>query len=192
MRRVAVAVAIAVLAVACGGSPPNQPSAGGTFADATCADLAAWAGSIQRAFRSLQAVQQFDPSGNVTTTQTELRALSAALTDADRATERLYDGINGRRAPDVQDGEQVKKTILDALKELRELGKAARASIDSYDVQNATKDQADKLKSDLQGVSDSVQNTLAQLTPLVANNEQLRAALQNSTTCQRAASELSS
>jgi len=192
LKRVAVAVAIAVLAVACGGSPPNQPSAGGTFADATCADLAAWAGSIQRAFRSLQAVQQFDPSGNVTTTQTELRALSAALTDADRATERLYDGINGRRAPDVQDGEQVKKTILDALKELRELGKAARASIDSYDVQSATKAQADTLKSDLQGVSDSVQNTLAQLTPLVANNEQLRAALQNSATCQRAASELSS
>ena len=43
MRRVAVAVAIAVLTVACGGSPPNQPSTGGTFADATCADLAAWA-----------------------------------------------------------------------------------------------------------------------------------------------------
>jgi hypothetical protein len=37
-----------------------------------------------------------------------------------------------------------------------------------------------------------VQNTLAQLTPLVANNEQLRAALQNSATCQRAASDLGS
>jgi len=192
LRRVGLAVAIALLTVACGGSPPNQPSAGGTFADATCADLAAWSGSIQRSFRSLQAVQQFDPSGNGTTTQTELRALSAALTDADRATERLYDGINGRRAPDVQDGEQVKKTILDALKELREIGKAARTSIDAYDVANATKDQADKLKSDLQGVSDSVQNTLAQLTPLVANSEQLRAALQNSATCQRAASDLGS
>lgn len=192
MRRLAVAVAIAILAVACGGSPPNQPSAGGTFADATCADLANWAASIQRAFRSLQAVQQFDPAGNVTTTQSELATLSTALTDADRATERLSDGISSRRAPDVQDGEQIKKTIVDALKELRDLGKAARTSIDSYNVQTATKEQADQLKSDLQGVSDSVQNTLAQLTPLVANNDQLRAALQNSATCQHAASDLGS
>jgi len=193
LKPVAVALLCALtILTACGGSPPNQPATGGDFADATCVDLAAWAASIQRAFRSLQAVQQFDPSGNATTTQTELRTLSTALTDADRSTERLYDGINERRAPDVQDGEQIKKTILDALKDLRELGKAARASIDSYDVARATKDQADKLKSDLQGVSDSVQNTLAQLTPLVANNEQLRAALQNSATCKRAASDLSS
>ena len=196
MRRALLALVCAALALttvsACGGSPPNQPTTGGDFADATCVDLANWAASVQRAFRSLQAVEQFDPSGNATTTQTELRTLSTSLTDADRATERLYDGINGRRAPDVQDGEQIKKTILDALKELRELGKAARASIDSYNVDNATKDEADKLKSDLQGVSDSVQNTLAQLTPLVANNEQLRAALQNSATCQRAASDLGS
>ena len=147
---------------------------------------------MQRAFRSLQAVQQFDPSGNVTTTQGELQVLGTSLADADRATERLSDGISSRRAPDVQDGEQIKKTILDALKELRDLGKAARTSIDSYNVATATKDQADKLKTDLQGVSDGVQNTLAQLTPLVANNEQLRAALQNSATCQRAASDLGS
>ena len=194
MKRAVVALACAALTVvgACGGSPPNQPTTGGDFADATCADLANWAASVQRAFRSLQAVEQFDPSGNATTTQTALRTLSTALTDADRATERLYDGINGRRAPDVQDGERVKKTILDALKELRGLGQAARTSIDAYNVDNATKEQADKLRTDLQGVSDSVQNTLAQLTPLVANNEQLRAALQNSATCQRAASDLSS
>ncbi|HEX4819100.1 MAG TPA: hypothetical protein VFV00_02750 [Acidimicrobiales bacterium] len=196
MRRALVALLCAALTIAatgaCGGSPPNQPTTGGDFADATCVDLANWAASVQRAFRSLQAVQQFDPSGNVTTTQTELHTLSTSLTDADRATERLYDGINGRRAPDVQDGEQIKKTILDALKELRGLGQAARTSIDSYRVDSATKDQAEKLKTDLQGVSDGVQNTLAQLTPLVASNEQLRAALQNSATCQRAASDLRS
>jgi hypothetical protein len=192
LKRVVVALLCAALmgVGACGGSPPNQPSAGGTFADATCADLASWAASIQRAFRSLQAVQQFDPSGNATTTQAGLQRLSTSLSDADRATERLSDGINGRRAPDVANGEQVKKTILDSLKELRDLGQAARTSIDSYNVATATKDQADKLKSDLQDVSDGVQNTLAQLTPLVANNDQLRAALQNSATCQRAASDL--
>ena len=56
----------------------------------------------------------------------------------------------------------------------------------------ATREQAAKLKSDLQGVADSVQNTLAQLTPLLANNEQLRRALENSATCRSAASNLTS
>ena len=192
MRGLAVLIAVLLLAVGCSGSPPNTPAAGGNFADATCVDLANWAGTVQRAFRSLQAVQQFDPAGNATTEQDQLRALSQALTDADRATQRLSDGIAGRRAPDVENGEQVKKTIVDALKELRDLGKQARASVDGYNAATASRDDAAKHKQDLQGVADSVQNTIAQLTPLVANNEQLRSALQNSATCQRAASDLTS
>ena len=198
MRSVlAVAAAIAVvltvvLSAGCGGSPPNTPAAGGTFADATCADLANWAAAVQRALQDLQSVVQFDPSGNSTTAGTQLRQLSTALSDADRATQRLADGISSRRAPDVTNGEQVKKTVLDALKELRDAGKQARASIDAYDVDAATSEQTAKLKSDLQGLGDSVQNTFAQLVPLVAENQQLRAALQNSATCRTAASNLTS
>ena len=193
MKRAVAAVAISVaLAAGCGGSPPNTPAAGGTFADATCADLANWASSLQRALHDLQSVEQFDPAGNSTTVGAQLRQLSAALSDADRATQRLSDGISSRRAPDVENGEQVKKTIVDALKELRDLGKQARTSIDAYDVGTATPEQATKLKSDLQGLGDGVQNTLAQLAPLVTDNEQLRAALQGAPTCQKAASALSS
>jgi hypothetical protein len=86
----------------------------------------------------------------------------------------------------------VKKTVLAALQELRDLGKRTRASIDAYDPQTATSEQTAQLKSDLQNVADGVQNTLAQLTPLVADNDQLRSALQNSATCQKAASDLGS
>lgn len=192
MTRLAIAVACVVLAVACSGSPPNTPAAGGTFADATCADLANWAGAMQRAFRSLQEVQQFDPSAGAAAEKTKLGALSLALSDADRATARLSDGITSRRAPDVENGEQIKKTVLAALQELRDLGKRTRASIDAYDPEAATSEQTARLKSDLQSVADGVQNTLAQLTPLVADNDQLRSALQNSATCQKAASDLSS
>jgi hypothetical protein len=185
-------VLVIAMVTSCSGSPPNTPAAGGTFADATCADLANWAGAMQRAFRSLQEVQQFDPSGGATAEKTKLGTLSLALSDADRATARLSDGISSRRAPDVDNGEQVKKTVVDGLNELRDLGKKARSSIDSYDPQTATPEQADTLKRDLQSVADGVQNTLAQLTPLVADNDQLRSALQNSATCQRAASDLGS
>ena len=192
MKRFVVACACIALTVACSGSPPNQPATGGTFADATCADLANWAGAMQRAFRGLQTVQQFDPSSGAPDETSQLNQLSTALSDADRATARLSDGISSRRAPDVENGEQIKKTVVDALQELRDLGKKARTSIDAYDPQTATRDQATQLKSDLQGVADSVQNALAQLTPLVAGNDQLRSALQNSATCQKAASNLSS
>lgn len=192
MKRLVLACACAVLAVACSGSPPNQPTTGGTFADATCADLANWAGAVQRAFQSLQAVQQFDPTGGPAGERAQLQTLSAALSDADRATARLSDGIGSRQAPDVDNGEQIKKTVVDALQQLRDLGKKARSSIDAYDPQTATPDQAATLKRDLQSVGDGVQNTLAQLTPLVADNDQLRSALQNSATCQKAASGLGS
>jgi len=190
-RTIAVAALVALTAGACGGSPPNAPAAGGTFADATCADLASWSSAVQRAFRALQAVEQFDPTQSASAPP-PLAALSTALSDADRATQRLSDGIRGRPAPEVTNGEQVKTTILSSLKELRDLGKQARTSVDAYTVESATPEQATKLKSDLQGVADSVQNTLAQLTPLIANNDQLRSALENSATCRTAASNLTS
>lgn len=190
-RAAAIAALLLSISAACGGSPPNAPAAGGTFADATCADLANWSSTVQRAFRALQGVEQFDPTSS-TSVQDALTRLSTALSDADRATQRLSDGISGRPAPEVKDGEQVKTTILNSLKELRDLGKQARTSVDAYNVASATPDQAAKLKSDLQGVADSVQNTLAQLTPLIANNDQLRSALQNSATCRTAASNLTS
>ena len=191
LARAVASIALAALVVAgCSAGPPNRPSTGGNFADATCADLASWASTIQRAYRNLQDVQRFDPDNPTTSAQQQLRQLSQSLSDADRATQRLSDGISGRKAPEIENGEEVKKTIVDALKELREIGKTVRTSVDDYDVATATPEQAAKLKGDLQAMATGVETSLAQLTPLVSTNQQLRDALANSATCQRAASDL--
>jgi len=190
VRRALGAAALTVLlAVACSGSKPNTPATGGTFADATCADLANWAGAIRQAYTDLQGVGQLDAS-SLTSTKEQLRALSVDLQTADRATQRLSDGISGRRAPDIDNGEQIKQTVLDTLKKLRDSGKAARAEIDAFDPQAATRDSAEKLRSDLNTLTSGIEEALTGLAPLLTSNAQLRSALENSATCRRAGSDL--
>ncbi|HEV3226412.1 MAG TPA: hypothetical protein VGZ52_06250 [Acidimicrobiales bacterium] len=188
-RAFAGAVLVLALASACSGSQPNLPEGGGTFADATCADLARWAGATQAAYRDLRATGQFDPS-NPTATQDQLSRLSTELSNADQATARLSDGISSRRAPDVANGEQVKKTILDSLKALRDVAAKARAAIDGFDARAATKEQSTAVRSSLDAITSSVTETVAGLAPLLSSSPQLRAALESSATCRQAGSQL--
>jgi hypothetical protein len=143
------------------------------------------------AFTDLQAIGQLDAT-DPTAAQNQLRKLSTELTAADRATQRLSDGIAGRPAPDVSSGEDVKKTIVDTLKRLRDMGASTRAAIDVFDVKTATQEQSDKLKAELTALSNSVADTLTGLAPLLTSNDQLRSALQGSATCRQAGSQLSS
>jgi len=195
LRIAAALMALALLLGACsdskeGGSRPS--SVGGTaFADATCADLAQWAGAVQPMFTDLQGANNLDIT-DVATTKAQLAKLSSELQAAEQATAKLSDGINSRPAPDISDGEQVKTTLVTTLDQLRDLGPKARTQIDQFDASNATPESAAQLRQALTSLGDQVASALAALQPLLTENEQLRNALNNSATCQQAGSAFTS
>lgn len=186
VRRVAALVLVAIVAAACGGG--DKKTSAGEFADATCVDLANWATTIQTAFEDLQGLEDFDP-GDLNTAESVLGKLNAALADADQATAKLVSGISSRPAPDIASGEDIKSSLVTALNKLRDVLTSTRTRISNFDVRTATPDDADKLKSDLDGLENSVGEALAGLTPLNDNNE-LKAAFEGSETCKQAGSGL--
>lgn len=166
------------------GSKSAAPSA---FADATCVDLAAWASATQPAFTDLQALDSFDAS-NPTIAQDQLKKVSDELVTAERATAKLADGINGRSAPAISSGENIKKSVVDALNRLRDAGSKIRTKIDAFNVAAATNEESAALKADLTALTNNVVESLSSLGPLLTNNSDLRSALETSATCKQAGS----
>jgi hypothetical protein len=195
-RRVApglVAVALLFMLGACsGGDGGSSKSVGGTaFADATCADLAQWAGAVQPMFTDLQAATNLNIA-DTAAAKAQLAKLSAELQTAEAATTKLSDGINSRPAPDIDNGDQVKTTLVTTLNQLRDIGTTTRTQIDQFDVANATADTGAQLRQTLSALNEEVAGSLAALQPLLSENEQLRNALNDSATCQQAGSQFQS
>jgi hypothetical protein len=186
-RRLAgVALAVALIA-GCGGGR-SSGAAASAFADATCVDLATWAKTARKAFTDLQAIGQVASTDTAAAQQT-LAALSRSLHEAEQATAALATGISSRAAPTIDNGEGVKSSLVDALGKLRDLLSKARARVDAFDVNNATQDQNNKLKSDLQALTDGVAEAVAGLAPLNQNND-LKRALERSEKCRDARAQL--
>lgn len=189
MVRVVVAATLVVaLAAGCGGG--SKKTSAGDFVDATCVDLAAWATSIQTAFADLQDIGQFDVS-DATSAQALLRKLSTALGDADRATSKLASGIDSRGAPDIASGAEIKKTLVGALNKLRDILSSTRTEVDNFDVKTASSSDAEKFKTDLDGLSPQIADAFAGLDPLDKNAD-LKSAFDNSAKCKEAGSVFSS
>ena len=185
----AIVAILAVLAASCTGSSSKKSSAG-EFVDAACADLAAWATAVNKAFTDLSSLAQFDVS-NATGAQELLRRLSTALGDADKATSQLANGISARGAPNISSGEDIKNTLLTSLNSLRDVLSKTRTEVDNFDVATATAEESTKLKSDLDGLAAEVANAFAGLAPLNENND-LKAAFDGSATCRQVGSSFSS
>ncbi|MEY2432531.1 MAG: hypothetical protein QOC92_2256 [Acidimicrobiaceae bacterium] len=183
---VAAALAAAVI-TGCGGARSSGANAA-TFADATCVDLATWAKSARKAFTDLQAIGQTASTDTAGAQQT-LKTLSTSLNDADKATSALASGISTGAAPTIENGEEVKRSLVDALSKLRDLLSKARAKVDAFDVNKATQDENNKLKSDLQALTDGVAEAVSGLAPLNQNNE-LKRALERSEKCRDARVQL--
>jgi hypothetical protein len=195
-RRVApLLLAVALVLGACSDSSDGgggSKSVGGTaFADATCADLAQWAGAVQPMFTDLQAANNLNIS-DVAAAKAQLAKLSTELQTAEQATTKLSDGINTRPAPDIESGEQIKATLVTTLDQLRDLGTQARTQIGQFDVANATPDSGAQLRQALTTLGDQVASSLAALQPLLSQNQQLLDALNNSKTCKQAGSAFTS
>ncbi len=186
---VMIAIALLVLpACSDGGSNATAQSSAPPDIDATCADLATWAASVQRAFVDLQRVGQFDAT-DTAGAQDQLKRLSAELASADQATATLIDGLNARSAPSIL-GEDVKKALVDTLNKLRALASTTRRELDAFDVKTATKEQSDKLRAALDALRNSVTESLTGLAPLLTSNSELRRALENSPRCKQLGTQL--
>jgi hypothetical protein len=188
LGRLLVGIAVAVAAVAGCAGAGSKGSNAAAFADATCVDLATWAKSARKAFTDLQAIGQ-TASTDTAGAQRTLKTLSTSLNDADKATATLASGISSRPAPTIDNGEEVKKSLVDALTKLRDLLTKARAKVDTFDVNKATQDENNKLKSDLQALTDGVAEAVSGLAPLNQNNE-LKRALERSERCRDARVQL--
>jgi hypothetical protein len=190
VRGVRLLIACLLFVAACTGSSSKKSSAG-DFVDAACGDLAAWATSVNRAFTDLQSLGQAGTAGDPTAQEVLLTKLSASLTDADKATSQLASGISSRGAPNIASGDDIKKSILDSLNGLREVLGKTRQEVDAFDVRTATKEQSDKLKADLNGLTADVAAAFAGLAPLNENND-LKTAFAGSAACKQVGSGLSS
>ena len=105
---------------------------------------------------------------------------------ANTATAQLANGISARGTPNIANGDDVKKSILDALNQLRDVLGKTRTEVDNFDVKTAGKAESDKLKSELDGLTTEVANTFAGLAPLNQNND-LKAAFAGSANCKQVA-----
>ena len=187
VRVLALATVVVTLVAGCGGGSSKTSAA--DFVDATCVDLAAWASSIQTAFAQLQDLGNFDTS-DAASAQDLLRKLSSALGDADGATSKLATGINSRGAPDISSGADIKKALVDALNKLRDILSKTRTEVDNFDVKTASPADADKFKSDLDGLSPDIEAAFSGLSPLDDNTD-LKSAFDNSAKCKQAGSVFS-
>ena len=190
MRVVRLCVAGLFVIAACTGSPSKR-STSNEFVDAACADLAVWAASINQAFTDVQNLGQLGASGDTVAQEGLLRKLSTSLRQADTATTQLANGISARGAPNIASGDDIKKSILDTLNRLREQLGTTRTEVESFKVATATKEQSDKLRSDIDALTTNVGETFAGLAPLNQNND-LRAAFLGSAACSQIASQFSS
>jgi len=192
LRVAALLLVVPLVLGACSNDKGNgggsKSGAGTAFADATCNDLAQWAAALQPAFTDLQNAANLDIT-DPTAANDALSKLSTEIEAAEKATTTLSDGISSRPAPDVDSGDQIKTTLVTTLNQLRDLGTQVRLEIDQFDVRTATPDSAAKLRTDLGNLTNNVASSLAALAPLLSQNEQLRAALQNSKTCQQAGNQ---
>ena len=195
LRAAPLLLTVALVLGACSDSndgSKSSASVGGTaFADAVCADLAGWAGAVQPMFTDLQAANNLNIA-DVAAAKAQLAKLSSELQTAEQATTKLSDGISSRPAPDIDNGDQIKTTLVTTLNQLRDLGAQARTELDQFDVANATAESGAQLRQTLTTLSDEVASALAALQPLLSDNEQLRNALNNSATCQQAGSAFTS
>jgi len=189
VRVLAAATVVVALTAGCSGGGTKKLSAG-DFVDATCVDLAAWATKVEAAFGDLQNVDQFDVS-DATSANLLLRKLSTALGDADAATSKLASGVDSRGAPDIASGAELKKSVVDSLNKLRDVLSKTRTEVDNFDVATASKSDADKFKSDLDGLGPQITDALSGLDPLDKNTD-LKSAFDNSAKCKEAGSAFSS
>jgi hypothetical protein len=190
LRVIRPLLAALLLVAACTGSP-SKKSTPNDFVDAACTDLATWGTTVQKAFTDLQNLGQVGTAGDPIAQEQLLGKLSASLNQAQTATAQLANGISARGTPNIASGDDVKKAILDALNQLREVMGKTRRAVDSFHVRTATKEESDALKLELDGLTAEVANTFAGLAPLNQNND-LRAAFTGSAACQQVASSFSS
>ena len=189
VRAAVVVLAVAAMSAGCTGSGGGKTSAA-DFAAATCPDLATWATAVQSAFTDLQNIGQFNVT-DAAGAQDLLRRLSSALGDADRATSKLASNISSRGAPNISSGDDIKKSIIDALNKLRDLLSKTRTEVDNFDVARANQADSDKFKADLDGLSSGVADAFTGLAPLNDNND-LKAAFDGSAACKQVASQFGS
>jgi hypothetical protein len=192
LRVIRALVAIALILgfwAGCTGDGGGRPTgaASSAFTDTTCVDVAVWTKAIQPAFIDLQSIGSFDAS-NATAAQDQLKKLSVELTNAEQATATLADSINARNAPNISSGGDIKKSVVAALNRLRDAGGKIRAKIDVFNVATATKEESATLKADLTQLTNDATESVSALAPLLTNNSELRAALENSATCRQAGS----
>jgi hypothetical protein len=191
LRTIAVIAIVGVLAASCTGSGSKQKSSANDFVDAACADLAAWATSVNTAFTDLQSLGAQFSANDTTAAQLQLKKVSQGLESAEAATSQLANGISARGAPSIASGEDIKKSILDSLNRLRELLNTTRKEVDTFDFATATKEASDRLKSDLDALTSEVASAFAGLAPLNENND-LRTAFEGSAACKKVQSSFSS
>jgi len=176
-------IVFAVVAAGCGGGGSGKLKAA-DFADKTCADLASWGAALTDVATNLQGLSDSADA------ETAKKKLSAALGDLDQATAKLAAGINGRGAPDVQSGDQVKKTAVDALNKLRDEAKKLRTKVDNFDATNPSSDEIDQFSSDAESFGSAVDKDVSSLD-VFSDNSDLNNAFSDSKACKSAESEFS-
>jgi hypothetical protein len=188
MRKYAVSVLAGLLvfgavAAGCGGGGQSKLKAD-EFADKTCPDLATWAQTLTDVFSELQGLS------NVTDDETVKQKLSSALGDLDRATAKLASSIDDRGAPDVENGDQIKKQMVDALNSFRDSARKLRTQVDNFDVANADAADSESFSSALESFGSAADEDGASLDAF-SDNSDLTNAFSDSKICEKAESEFS-
>jgi hypothetical protein len=170
------------VAAGCGGG--SGKLAASDFADKTCSDLATWGTSVSNAFSDINGLSSDADQSSA------LRTVSSALGDVDQATAKLAANINGRQAPNVASGAQIKTQLVKALNDFRDKVRNARTKIDNFNPDNANSDDADSFSSAMDQFGSDIDSDLSSLSVL-SDNSQLRSAFTDSNTCKQAESVFS-
>jgi hypothetical protein len=175
-------VVFVVLAAGCGGGDGKLKAA--DFANKTCPDLGAWGKSVSGTFGDLQNLSETaDP-------ETAKKKLSSALGDLDKATAKLAASVDGRNAPDVASGDQIKKDLVDAFNKFRQLARDLRTKVDNFDVSNADQSDIDSFSSALDDFGSDADDSLKTLNDF-SDNSELDNAFSDSKACQDAEQQFS-
>jgi hypothetical protein len=175
---VAGLLVFAAIVAGCGGGGGGKLKAA-EFADKTCPDLGDWGKAVSGAFGDLQNLS------DTTDPETAKKKLSSALGDLDKATAKLASSIDGRAAPDVQSGDQIKKELVDAFTKFRQLARDLRTKVDNFDIENASSDDLESFSSEFDDFGSDTDKTFKALDQF-SDNSDLDHAFSDSKACEQA------
>jgi|GEM_PF-6832784 len=174
----------ATVAVACGGGSSKLKAT--DFADKTCNDFEAFGKSVR------DVVTSFKDVGSLTTVDaTTLKQLSSALGTLDGAIGKLVSGINGRAAPDVKNGDQIKKDMIDALNKMKSATASLRTKLNTFNPDTADDADSSSLSSAFDSFGSAFESEGSNFSNAFSDNSDLSSAASGSSKCQQVNSEFS-